>query len=36
VVISAGVVFKGEVKVVGGDDWKTLAAGEYADTTVTL
>ena len=36
-VLSAGVVFKGEVKVVGGaDEAKTLAAGEYADTTVTL
>jgi len=37
VVFAAGVVFKGDVKVVNGsDECKTLAAGEYVDTTVTL
>jgi len=37
VVFAAGVVFKGEVKVVStGDEAKTLDAGEYVDTTVTL
>merc|ERR1712205_286946 len=35
VTLADGVVFKGAVKVVSkGDDFKTLAAGEYADTTV--
>merc|ERR1719231_1629521 len=36
-VLGAGVVFKGDVKVVNADgEVKTVAAGEYADTTVTL
>merc|ERR1719231_441689 len=35
--LAAGVVFVGEVKVVNsGDECKTLAAGEYKDTTVEL
>merc|ERR1712216_943447 len=37
VVFAKGVTIKGEVKVVGGaDETKTLAAGVYADQTVTL
>lgn len=37
VVLAAGVVFKGDVKVVNtSDEAKTLTAGEYADTTVDL
>jgi len=37
VVFEAGVVIKGEVKIVNkGDDVKTVAAGEYADKTVEL
>merc|ERR1712113_944983 len=37
IVIAAGVVFKGSVKVVNSaDEAKTLPAGEYADKTVTL
>lgn len=37
VVLAAGVVFEGVVKVTNkGDAVKTLAAGTYADTTVEL
>ena len=37
VVFEAGVVIKGDVKVVNGsDEVKTVAAGEYADTTIEL
>ena len=37
VVFAAGVVIKGDVKIVNAaDEVKTVAAGEYADTTITL
>jgi UDP-N-acetylglucosamine pyrophosphorylase len=35
-VFAAGVVIKGEVKIVSGDESKTLAAGTYENQTVTL
>ena len=36
-VFAAGVVIQGEVKIVNTSDAvKTVAAGTYADTTVTL
>ena len=37
VVFASGIKFRGDVKVVNtADECKTLAAGEYCDTTVEL